>query len=122
MNTLVAVGSGSAYLYSLAATLFPGALGLHHAGHVYFDTAATIITLILFGKLLEANAKRRASDALRKLAGLLPRSARIIRNGTGSDIPLDRVVQGDLLQVRPGEKIRLTVSLSAGPQRSTSRW
>ena len=105
MNTLVAVGSGSAYLYSLAATLFPGALGLHHAGHVYFDTAATIITLILFGKLLEANAKRRASDALRKLAGLLPRSARIIRNGTGSDIPLDRVVQGDLLQVRPGEKI-----------------
>ncbi len=106
MNTLIAVGTSAAYLYSTAAVLAPGLFAA--AGQtpaVYFDTSASIITLILFGRLLEARAKGRASEAIRALAGLQPKRARIIRNGREQDLPIDEVRIGDLVLVRPGEKI-----------------
>jgi Cu+-exporting ATPase len=106
MNTLVAVGTGAAYIYSAAAVLFPGWLkGAAEGGSVYFDTAATIITLILVGKYLEARAKRRASDAIRSLLRLQPPTARVIRDGNESDIPVSQVALDDIVVVRPGERI-----------------
>ena len=106
MNTLIAGGTSAAYLDSVAATLAPeffAANGL--TPDVYFDTSATIIVLILFGRLLEMRAKGRASEAIRKLAGLQPRRARIIRDGREDDIAIEDVQVGDLVVVRPGEKI-----------------
>jgi len=106
MNTLVAVGTGSAYVYSAVAVLFPQWIGLTGGTpHIYFDTSATIISLILLGRVLEARAKNKASDAIKKLMGLQPKTARIIRNGTEIDIHIDTVVVDDLVIVRPGEKI-----------------
>ncbi|MCU0453517.1 MAG: heavy metal translocating P-type ATPase [Bacteroidetes bacterium] len=105
MNSLVAVGTGAAYLYSLIAVLFPRWLGLEMAGHVYFDTASTIVTLILLGKYLEASAKRRASEAIRALIALQPKQARVRRDGVELDLPVDDVLHGDLVIVRPGEKM-----------------
>jgi Cu+-exporting ATPase len=106
MNTLVVVGTSSAYGYSAFLTFFPGALG-HTGGHlgVYYDTSAMIITLILFGKFLEARAKSRAGEAIRKLMGLQPRTARVMRNGVEQDIPVEDVEAGDHIVVRPGEKL-----------------
>jgi Cu+-exporting ATPase len=106
MNTLVAVGTGSAYLFSCAAVLFPELFsGVAEARHVYFDTTATIITLILFGRLLEAGAKGRTSEAMRRLLGLQPRTARVVRDGVDTDVRLDEVVPNDIIVVRPGERI-----------------
>jgi P-type Cu+ transporter len=106
MNTLVAVGTGSAFLYSGLITLFPDWFGhAGHLGHVYFDTSATIITLILLGKYLEATAKSRASDAIKKLLGLQPKTAIVIRQGAHHEIPVADVLENDLLLVRPGGKI-----------------
>jgi Cu+-exporting ATPase len=105
MSTLVVVGTTAAYAYSAAITFFPSLFGVHgsHAG-AYYDTAATIITLILFGKYLEARAKSRAGDAIKKLMGLQPRTARVIRDGKEQDIPIEEVEAGDRIIVRPGEK------------------
>jgi Cu+-exporting ATPase len=106
MNTLVAVGTLSAYLYSAAATLFPAFFeraGIRPA--VYFDTSAFIIALILFGRLLEARAKGQTSEAIRKLAGLEPKTARVIRGGAEVDIPVGEVQVGDMVLVRPGDRI-----------------
>ena len=110
MNTLIAVGTSAAYLYSLAAILFPAFF--HAAGvataeglPLYFDTSATIITLILLGRFLEARARSHTSDAIRKLIGLQPRTARIVRDGTERDVSIEDVVRGDVVLVRPGEKI-----------------
>ncbi|TLY30605.1 MAG: heavy metal translocating P-type ATPase [Nitrospirae bacterium] len=106
MNTLIAVGTSAAYLYSLLATLAPQlftAGGLAPA--VYFDTSAAIITLILFGRLMEMRAKGRASEAIRTLIGLQPKDARIIRDGREQDIPIQEVRIGDVVIVRPGEKV-----------------
>ena len=115
MNTLVAVGTGSAYLYSLVAVLFPGLLGYAaQTPHVYFDTAAAIIVLILLGKLLEAKAKDRASDAIKNLMGLQPKTARVRRNGVESDIPIAGVVVGDVIVVRPGERIPVDGTITNG--------
>ncbi len=106
MNTLVAVGTGSAFAYSLMAVLFPHWLHLHPAhADVYFDTSATIITLILLGKYLETKAKQRASDAIRKLVGLQPASARVLRGDADVDIPIRDLRHGDVILVRPGERI-----------------
>jgi Cu+-exporting ATPase len=106
MNTLIAVGTGIAFVYSALVVLFPHWLGLGAAySDVYFDTAGTIITLVLLGKMLEARAKSKASDAIRKLMGLQPKSATVIRNGQEQVIPIDDVVAGDTLIVKPGEKI-----------------
>ena len=115
MNTLVAVGTLSAYLYSAAATFFPGFF--RQAGvapAVYFDTSAFIIALILFGRLLEARAKGQTSEAIRKLAGLQPRMARLVRGGEEIDIPIGEVQVGDLVVVRPGERVPVDGSVEDG--------
>ncbi len=99
MDVLVVMGASAAYLYSL-----PIVLGLI-PGHVYFETAAVIITLIKLGKFLEARAKGRTSEAIKKLMGLRAKTARVIRNGIETDIPIEEVLVGDEVIVRPGEKI-----------------
>ncbi|MFN2278503.1 MAG: heavy metal translocating P-type ATPase [Candidatus Promineifilaceae bacterium] len=105
MDVLVAMGSSVAYFYSLAV-LIALTMGSTSLGtHVYFETSAVIITLIVLGKLLEARAKGQTSEAIRKLAGLQARTARVQRNGVTVDIPVEQVVVGDLILVRPGEKI-----------------
>ena len=109
MNTLIAVGTGSAFLYSTVATvapalvLGPGAAGRH--APVYFETAAAIITLILLGRMLEARARGRTSSAIRSLMGLQPRTARVVRDNVEADLPIEQVRVGDVVVVRPGEKI-----------------
>ena len=99
MDVLIALGSSAAFFYSLPITF--GWLN----GHVYFETAAVIITLIKLGKFLEARAKGRTSEAIKKLMGLRARTARIIRAGIESEVPIDDVLVGDIVLVRPGEKI-----------------
>jgi Cu+-exporting ATPase len=99
MDVLIAMGSSVAYFYSIFVTL--GVI----SGHVYFETAAVIITLIRLGKFLEARAKGRTSEAIKKLMGLRAKAARIIRDGSEIDVPVDEVRVGDLVLVRPGEKI-----------------
>ncbi|HZD58938.1 MAG TPA: heavy metal translocating P-type ATPase [Anaerolineae bacterium] len=106
MNTLVAVGTSAAYLYSLVVTFFPGifeAQGIMPG--VYYDTSAAIIALILFGRYLEAKAKGRASDAIKKLLGLQAKTGRVIRGGQEIDIPIEEISVGDVVVVRPGEKV-----------------
>jgi Cu+-exporting ATPase len=104
MNTLVAVGAGSAFLYSAAMTL--SADHLHEsAGHVYFDTAAVIITLILFGRYLEAGARQRTSEAIRRLMALQPAKATVLRDGGEVTLAIDQVQTGDHIRIRPGERI-----------------
>ncbi len=110
MNVLVALGTTTAFLWSTAVLLVPSLAGAAHAGHgaavpVYFEASATIITLILLGRLLESRAKHRAGDAIRKLLGLQPRTARIIRDGVEQDCPIRDVRVGDTVVVRPGEKV-----------------
>jgi Cu+-exporting ATPase len=100
MDVLVALGSSVAYFYSCAVLLFPFA-----GAHVYFETAAVIITLIKLGKLLEARTKGKTGGAIRKLIGLQPKTATILENGAEKEIPLTGVKVGDVLIVRPGERI-----------------
>lgn len=114
MNTLVAVGTGSAYLYSLIATLFPWLISIHGHADVYFDTTAVIITLILFGRWLEARAKSKTTDAIKKLIGLKPKTANVIRNGNEVTIPLLDIILDDIVVVRPGEKIAADGIISNG--------
>jgi len=99
MDVLIAMGSSAAYFYSI-----PIVLGLIE-GHVYFETAAVIITLIKLGKFLEARAKGQTSEAIKKLMGLQARTARIVRNGQELEVPVEDVRAGDIVSVRPGEKI-----------------
>lgn len=101
MDVLVAMGSSAAYFYSIPIALGYTALG----HHVYFETSAMIITLIVVGKVLEARAKGRTSAAIKQLIGLQPRTARVVRDGTEQDIPIHQVRVGDHVLVRPGEKI-----------------
>jgi Cu+-exporting ATPase len=114
MNTLIAVGTGAAYLYSVAATVAPGffaAAGAHGgmAGSqgvpVYFEAASVIVALILLGRMLEARAKGRTGDAIRRLMGLQAKTARVLRGGREVDVPVEDVVAGDTVLVRPGEKV-----------------
>jgi Cu+-exporting ATPase len=106
MNTLVAVGGLSAYLYSSLVTFFPGFFATSGiAPHVYFDGAAMIITLILLGRFLEARAKGKTSMAIKRLMGLKPKTARVVKDGREIDIPIDMVAKDDVIVVRPGEKI-----------------
>ncbi len=106
MNTLVALGTGSAYVYSLLVTLFPNLFvsqGLQAA--VYYEAAVVIITLILLGRFLESRARGKTSAAIRKLMGLQAKTARVIRQQQELDIPIQEVIVGDIVVVRPGEKI-----------------
>lgn len=106
MNTLIAVGTGSAYLYSAAVTLFPNLiLGKGQLPHVYFDTAAVIITLILFGKRLETRAKSKTGSAIKKLIELKPEFAIVKRDGIEQKIPIDQIKIGDTIIVKPGSNI-----------------
>jgi len=106
MNTLIAVGTGAAFLFSLVATVGADWLAAQGvAPEVYYEAVAWIIALILLGNLLEARAKGRTSDAIRRLAGLRPPTARVLRDGVESDVPLAELRLGDEVVVRPGEKI-----------------
>jgi Cu+-exporting ATPase len=104
MNALVALGAGSAFVYSTLVTFAPG---LFPAGtsHVYFESAAVIVTLILLGRTLEARAKGRAGAAIERLIGLAPKTARVMREGVAVETPIADVVVGDIVQVRPGERV-----------------
>lgn len=115
MNTLVAVGTGAAFAYSAAATLFPAWLGLpEHHMVVYFDTSAAIITLILLGRVLETRAKHGASDAIRRLMRLRPSSARVVRNGSEIEVPVADVAVGDTVVIRPGERLPVDGIVTSG--------
>jgi Cu+-exporting ATPase len=115
MNTLIAVGTSVAYIYSIAAILFPEFIAAGGRGaHVYFDTSVLIITLILLGRFLEARAKGQTSEAIKKLMGLQPKTARVIRNGEEADIPIEDVQVGDIVIVRPGEKVPVDGKIMEG--------
>ncbi len=106
MNTLIGVGTGAAYLYSLIATFVPGLFtraGL--PADVYYEAVAAIIALILLGRLLEARAKGRTSEAIRRLAGLRPKVAHVRRDGKETDIAVEAVEVGDVVIVKPGERV-----------------
>ena len=105
MDVLVVLGTSAAYFYSLYQTIVQS--GSHHGSmpHLYFETSAVLITLILLGKLFEAKAKGRSSDAIKKLIGLQPKAATVIRNQKEVRIPLSDVIKGDLIFVKPGERI-----------------
>lgn len=106
MDTLVAVGTTAAYLYSVAVTLFPMSFeGLGIEPMPYFDVAAVVIGLILLGRYFEAKAKLGTSEAIKKLIGLQAKTARVVRDGKDIDIPIEEVQMGDIVRVRPGEKI-----------------
>ena len=104
MNSLVSVGTAAAYGYSVVATFIPQVLPQGTA-NIYFEAAAVIVTLILLGRTLEARAKGRTSQAIKRLVGLQAKTARVERNGEALEIPLDQVTTGDVVFVRPGEKI-----------------
>jgi Cu+-exporting ATPase len=106
MDTLIAVGTTAAWLYSVGVTLFPEVI--HEAGlhpETYFDASTIIIGLVLLGRWLESRAKAGTAGAIRRLIGLQPTTARLVADGGETDVPLDRVMVGDLLRVRPGEKL-----------------
>ncbi len=109
MFTLIAMGTGAAYIYSLAATIAPGifpeTMRMHGGVETYFDTAAVITVLVLLGQVLELRARDRTSSAIRQLLGLTPRTARLVRGGDEVDVPLAEVTVGDLCRVRPGERV-----------------
>ncbi len=106
MNTLVSIGTFSAYLYSTLATLYPSIfLKVGIKPHVYFETSSVIITFILLGRLLEARARGRTSEAIRKLIGLQPKTAWIFRDGIEKEVPVEEIVPGDIVIIRPGERI-----------------
>jgi P-type Cu+ transporter len=125
MNTLIGIGTATAYLYSLAATVAPGFFAMQptHAAEamggmpmapVYYEATAVIIALILLGRLLESRAKGRTSEAIRRLLGLQAKTARVVRDGAERDIPVEEVVPGDEVLVRPGEKIPVDGVVLAG--------
>jgi Cu+-exporting ATPase len=115
MNTLIAVGTGSAFGYSAAATVAPGLFtGAGIAADVYYEAVSMIIALILLGKVLEARAKGRTSQAIRRLMGLAPRTARVVRNGVESDVATAELAVGDEILVRPGERVPVDGEVVSG--------
>jgi P-type Cu+ transporter len=118
MFTLIGLGTAAAYFYSVAAMLFPGVIpeAFKHHGQVevYFEAAATITALVLLGQMLEQRARRRTGSAIRELIGLAPQVAHVIRAGRELEVPLAEVRVGDVLRVRPGEKIPVDGRLVEG--------
>jgi Cu+-exporting ATPase len=115
MNTLISMGTGAAYVFSVVATVAPGWFVSHGVEpHIYFEAVDAIIALILLGNLFEARAKRRTSHALRALASLQPHSARVLRGGVEVDVPLEQVQRGDLVLVRPGERVPVDGDVAGG--------
>ncbi|MDR6756869.1 Cu+-exporting ATPase [Mycoplana sp. BE70] len=113
MNALVVIGTAAAWSFSTVATFAPGLLP-GGAANVYFEAAAVIVTLILAGRYLEARAKGRTGEAIRHLAGLRATSARILKDGQPVDVPLEAVVPGDIVLVRPGEKVAVDGEVTEG--------
>jgi len=113
MDTLVALGTGSAWIYSTAAVLVPGVFPSGTA-HPFYEATAVVITLVMLGQALEARAKGKTSQALRRLMDLRPRTARIFREGEEVEVPAQNVRVGDLVMVRPGERIPVDGTLSEG--------
>lgn len=121
MDSLIAIGTSTAYFYSLVNIILffsknKTVLGLagEKIPELYFETAAFLITFVVLGKWLEARAKGRTSDAIKKLMGLQPKTARVIRNGQTVDVPINEVVHGDIVVVRPGEKIPVDGNITKG--------
>jgi len=119
MFTLIGLGTGAAYLYSLAATLFPQLFpdsfrGMHGEVAVYFEAAAVITTLVLVGQVLELRARQRTSGAIRELLHLAPQTAHLVANGGDHDVSLEQVKRGDLLRVRPGERVPVDGTVREG--------
>ncbi len=114
MNTLISVGTNAAYLYSVVATFAPGLLGSRELVAVYYDTAAIIIVLILLGRWMEARAKGKTSEAIKKLMGLQAKTARVRRDRQEVDIPIEEVRAGDRVIVRPGEKVPVDGTVREG--------
>ena len=115
MNTLIAVGTLTAYLYSAAVTLFhSSSFFADHDSGTYFDTSTAIIGLVLLGRYFEARAKGRASGAIRALVGLQAKTARVLRDGLETDVPVEQLSPGDLVMVSPGEKIPVDGEVADG--------
>ncbi|MBL0172229.1 MAG: copper-translocating P-type ATPase [Gemmatimonadaceae bacterium] len=115
MNTLVAVGTGAAFVYSVVATVAPQFfLTRGIAPDVYYEAVVIIIALILTGNMFEARAKKRTSAALRLLVNLRPKTARVLRDGLEVDVPVEQVMRGDVLTVRPGERIAVDGEIVSG--------
>jgi Cu+-exporting ATPase len=119
MFTLIGLGTGAAYLYSLAATLFPQFVpdsfrDIHGEAPVYFEAAAVITTLVLVGQVLELRARHHTSGAIRELLHLAPQTAHVVANGGDRDVPLEQVKRGDLLRVRPGERVPVDGTVREG--------
>ena len=104
MSTLVSIGTNAAYFFSLAVTLWPHVF-MPAGGMTYYETGAVVITLVVLGRWLEARARGRTSEAIRRLVSLAPRTARIVREGRELDVPTTEVGVGDLVRIRPGERI-----------------
>ncbi len=119
MWTLISIGVGAAYLFSVFGLLFPGLFPLQFKDdegnvHLYFEAAAVILTLVLLGQVLELRAHSKTNSAIKALLGLVPPVARVIRNGKEEGIPLEEVEVGDVLRVRPGEKVPVDGVISGG--------
>ena len=115
MNTLVALGTGVAYGYSAFVTLWPAqAQSWGLPLHLYFETALIVVALVLMGRWLELKAKKRTAASIRTLVGLAPTTARVLRNGTEIDVPLEQVVVGDRVRVRPGEHLPVDGTVTEG--------
>jgi P-type Cu+ transporter len=113
MNSLVALGTSAAWVYSVIVTFLPGVLPAE-AREIYFEAAAVIVTLILLGRYLELRAKGRTGEAIRKLVGLQAKSARVERNGEVAELAIEEIVVGDVIHVRPGEKIAVDGEVASG--------
>ncbi len=119
MWTLISIGVGAAYIFSVVALLVPGIFPAQFKDaqgnvHVYFEAAAVILTLVLLGQVLELRAHSKTNSAIKALLGLVPPVARVIRNGEEVEIPMEEVTEGDILKVKPGEKVPVDGVITEG--------
>jgi len=115
MNTLVALGTSVAYLYSAVAVFFPSLVSAEGlVVHLYFETSAAIIVLVLLGRFFESRARGKTSEAVKKLIGLAPKTARVLRDGAEVDVPLESVAVGERVVIRPGEKVPVDGTVAEG--------
>jgi Cu+-exporting ATPase len=113
MNTLIALGTGAAWLYSTFAILFP-AIFPEGTSEPFYDVVSVVIALVVLGQALELRAKGQSSEAIKKLLGLQAKTARVIRDGKEMDLPVEEVLVGDVIQVRPGEKVPVDGAIVEG--------